>query len=358
MSRFLMVDVGAGTMDILYYDDKVDLCYKAVVKSPVLYIAEQAAALPGNLLLTGMEMGGGALASILQKRAQSAEVLMTLSAAATIHHNLDRVKALGIKVVEDNKAESLLHSKKYSTLMLADIDPERIRQIVAGFGIAFEFDVVGVCVQDHGAAPAGVSHLDYRHNIFKAALDDNPYPQATLYREDEVPAQLSRLRSVAASCNLLPADEAYLMDSGMAAILGASLDLQALGKQRLLVLDIATSHTVGAALLGGELAGFFEYHTRDITLERLEQLLVDLADGKLRHEEVLAEGGHGAYTRKAIGFGDCEVIVATGPKRKLVQNSRLPIIFGAPYGDNMMTGTTGMLEAIRRRKHMQPMAYL
>lgn len=46
------------------------------------------------------------------------------------------------------------------------------------------------------------------------------------------------------------------------------------------------------------------------------------------------------------------------PKRKLVQNSRLPIIFGAPYGDNMMTGTTGMLEAIRRRKYMEPMTYL
>ena len=39
MSRFLMIDVGAGTMDILHYDTETDLHYKAVVKSPVRYLA-------------------------------------------------------------------------------------------------------------------------------------------------------------------------------------------------------------------------------------------------------------------------------------------------------------------------------
>ncbi len=32
--RFLMVDIGAGTMDVLWYDTEADLHYKAVVKSP------------------------------------------------------------------------------------------------------------------------------------------------------------------------------------------------------------------------------------------------------------------------------------------------------------------------------------
>ena len=44
MSRFLMVDIGAGTMDVLYYDTRSDLHYKAVVKSPVRRVAEKAAA--------------------------------------------------------------------------------------------------------------------------------------------------------------------------------------------------------------------------------------------------------------------------------------------------------------------------
>ena len=38
--RILMVDIGAGTMDVLCYDTEADLHFKAVVKSPVRYIAE------------------------------------------------------------------------------------------------------------------------------------------------------------------------------------------------------------------------------------------------------------------------------------------------------------------------------
>jgi hypothetical protein len=36
----------------------------------------------------------------------------------------------------------------------------------------------------------------------------------------------------------------------------------------------------------------------------------------------------------------------------------LPIHFGAPLGDNMMTGTVGVLEAIRRHKGLEPITYL
>jgi uncharacterized protein (DUF1786 family) len=109
---------------------------------------------------------------------------------------------------------------------------------------------------------------------------------------------------------------------------------------------------------GEEIAGFFEYHTQDITLEKLEDLLRDLADGKLSHQQILAEGGHGAFLRQAVGFSTIEAIVATGPKRKLLAPSKLSIEFGAPWGDNMMTGTVGLLEALRRRKGLAPITYL
>jgi uncharacterized protein (DUF1786 family) len=120
---------------------------------------------------------------------------------------------------------------------------------------------------------------------------------------------------------------------------------------------VATSHTVGAAIEKGELAGFFEYHTHDITIERIEKLLPDLADGRLEHSKILEEGGHGAYIRKGFGFESAEIILATGPKRRLVQHSRLPIRPGAPLGDNMMTGTVGIFEAIRRRKGIHPISF-
>ena len=148
------------------------------------------------------------------------------------------------------------------------------------------------------------------------------------------------------------------MDSGMAAMLGGSMDALARHRQHVLILDVATSHTVGAALIGDEIAGFFEYHTSDISLSRLEQLIQDLCEGNLEHDQVLKEGGHGAYLRKAVGFDAVDVIIATGPKRRLVEASKLPKEYGAPCGDNMMTGTVGLLEALRRRKGLEPINYI
>jgi uncharacterized protein (DUF1786 family) len=303
-------------------------------------------------------MGGGPISKVLRQRAQEAEVIMSVSSAATVHHNLEKVRSWGIKIIDDTEAEDLRHNKRYSALTIGDLEVERLRHIFKGLGVSFSFDVVGICAQDHGTPPEGVSHLDYRHDIFKATLDGNPFPHALLYKNDEVPVTLNRLTSIAESAKMLPTDEIYAMDSGMAAILGATMDPQAKPKEKVLILDVATSHTIGAAMEGGEIAGFFEYHTRDITLERLEFLIGELADGKLEHKQILEEGGHGAYIRKAFGFQAAEIIVATGPKRRLLENSRLPIVFGSPLGDNMMTGTVGVLEAIRRRKGLRPIPYL
>jgi uncharacterized protein (DUF1786 family) len=354
MSRILTIDIGAGTMDILYYDTGADVHYKAVVKSPVPCMAERVEQTPGKLLVLGNEMGGGAVSQGIIKRARDTEVVMSASAAATLHHSPDRVRSFGIKVVEDPVADKMREDGKYSLLEFCDLDLERLKQIVTGFGVSFSFDIIGVCAQDHGMAPDGTTHLDYRHNNFKTLLDKDPFPHALLYKNNTVPENMNRLRSIARDAASFPADEIYIMDSGMAAILGAGMDPDVKRKKNALVLDIATSHTVGAALQDGELCGFFEYHTRDITLERLEALLRDLADGKLEHRQIITEGGHGAYIRRAFGFDNVEIIVATGPRRKMVEKSRLPIKLGAPLGDNMMTGTTGLLEAIRRRKGLDP----
>lgn len=358
MSRFLLLDIGAGTLDILFTDTKADLQYKAVVKYPVRHLAEQAQATPGNLAVTGCEMGGGQVSAVLKDRAKTAEVVMSVSAAATVHHDPERVRSAGIRIVEDAEAEALGKDPGFNPFRLGDLDLNRLRTIVKGFGVPFEFDYVGICAQDHGVAPAGMSHLDYRHNLFRAALDENPHPNALLHPVGEVPAAMNRLAAIAKSAQGIPAGEVYVMDSGMAAILGASMDPLRRNKEKILVLDVATSHTVGATLWGDEIAGFFEYHTVDITLERLEELMRALAEGKLDHEQVLSEGGHGAYLRKAIGIDGAEIILATGPKRKLAADSRLPIVFGAPWGDNMMTGTVGLMEAIRRRKGLDPMIYI
>jgi uncharacterized protein (DUF1786 family) len=357
MGRYLMVDIGAGTMDVLCYDDQGDQHYKAVVRSPVKTVAEYAAGLKGPLVVTGGEMGGGPVTEVLRNHARTAEVVMSASAAATLHHNPQRVREWGIRIVEDAEAERLQAGTGGSALRLEDLQIERLEKIVTACGIPFAFDLLAVCAQDHGMPPPGVSHLDYRHQLACRVLDRDPSPHALLYRADEIPPSFNRLRTIARSAAAFPAAEVYVMDSGMAAVLGAAMDLEARGRSPILVLDIATSHTVGAVLEAERLAAYFEYHTREISLERLERLLGDLADGRLRHSRILAEGGHGAYLRHVVGFDRIECILATGPKRGILAGTRLPVTFGAPWGDNMMTGTVGLLEAVRRRKGLEPIPY-
>ncbi|RJR48224.1 MAG: pyruvate formate-lyase activating enzyme [Desulfobacteraceae bacterium] len=357
MAGFLILDIGAGTMDILYYDTGSGLHFKAVARSPALTVVDKAASLPGDLLVVGVEMGGGSLAGVLKERAAVSSVVMSRSASATVNHDPEKVRSLGIRIVDDQEAEELGKSGKFSTLALADLDLERIRRIVEGLDVPFRFDAVGVCAQDHGVPPAGVSHLDYRHTVFKEFLEKSHLPHTLLFEAGGIPETFHRLKAIGRTASGFPTDEVYVMDSGVAAILGASLDPLASGKTRILTLDVATSHTVGAALEAGEIAGFFEYHTRDITLEKIEVLLRDLAEGNLEHRKILLEGGHGAYVRKALGWDRIELLVATGPKRRMVEGSRLPITLGGPLGDNMMTGTAGVLDAVCRRKGMEPLQY-
>jgi uncharacterized protein (DUF1786 family) len=348
MSRYLLIDIGAGTLDLLTYDDTSGEHFKAVVKSPVRTRADAIEKTPGNLVVSGVEMGGGRVSAVLKTRARTHRVAMTSSAAATIHHDLEKVTATGITIVSEDDARQLAADPAYTPVTLADIEPDRLRRIVTGLGVPFEFDVIGVCAQDHGVAPPGVSHLDYRHRLFAQALDWSPFPHTLLYPGDRVPATFNRLGSIARMARDLPTTEVYVMDSGMAAIEGVTCDPQCRRMEHFMILDIATSHTVGAALMAGEIAGFFEYHTHDITAAKLDRLLEALPEGKLDHARILQAGGHGAYTRRQFDFNRNEGVIATGPKRALMSASRLSYTHGAPWGDNMMTGTVGLLKAIQK----------
>jgi uncharacterized protein (DUF1786 family) len=358
MSRFLMLDIGAGTLDLLYYDALSGEHFKAVMPAPVRQLAAQIERTQGPLVVRGVEMGGGPVSDLLRRRAQTDEVVISAEAAATLHHDLDRVRDWGLTISDDTLVERLWHDPGYAPITLEDVRAETIVKTLSGMGLPAQFEAVAICGQDHGVAPKGVSHLEFRHTLFQRQLDQSPLPHRLLFRDDEVPAAFNRLQAMTRSARRLDTQEVYVMDSGMAAMAGAAQDAQALGREPVLILDVATSHTVVAALEGDLIAGFVEYHTRDITLARLEALLQELADGRISHDRILAEGGHGAYLRKAVGFDRVQAIIATGPKRRLLAESRLPVLWGAPWGDNMMTGTVGLLEALRRRKGLAPMRYI
>ena len=141
MARYLLLDVGAGTMDVLWYDDASGEHFKAVVKSPVRTLAEKAARLPKDIVTTGVEMGGGPISDVLIAKAAENRVLMTGAAAATIHHDPDRVRALGIDIVGESQAERAAASGKYCRLHLADLEPGRIKKIIMGMGVPFAFEL-------------------------------------------------------------------------------------------------------------------------------------------------------------------------------------------------------------------------
>jgi uncharacterized protein (DUF1786 family) len=85
----------------------------------------------------------------------------------------------------------------------------------------------------------------------------------------------------------------------------------------------------------------------------MEELLINLGNGKLNHQAIIAEGGHGAYIRSTPGFDRVEKIVVTGPRRReIMEDIKLEYIEGSPMGDNMMTGTAGLLESINRKERL------
>ncbi len=150
MSRILCLDVGAGTLDILWVDTERELPLKAVVASPVRTIAERIERLAGDLLVTGGEMGGGPVTEALRRRAQTHRVWITAEAAATLHHDPEVVRGWGFERIEAADAERIRRRFGPAHVELADIEVDRIRGLIEGFGVPFAFDVVAFCLQDHG----------------------------------------------------------------------------------------------------------------------------------------------------------------------------------------------------------------
>ncbi len=352
MARFLAIDVGASTLDALFLDSQSGDQFKFVAKSPTRVLAERIMASKNDrILITGRQMGGGSVAEAIRDKARQSRVMMTRSAAETIHHRKERIKNLGVTLISAKAAGQEAKKRNTSQFKAGDIVVEDIVTMLKSMGIDPVVDFFGICVQDHGTPKENISALDFRHQIFRGIIDIDPRPSAFLFEADRIPSYLRRMRAAAMDAKGIPSGKTYLMDTGMAAILGASSDPLARGKRSIMVLDIASSHTLGALSLDGEIGGFFEYHTSAITPEILQDLIVDLAEGRLSHEKIVAEGGHGAYTRKAPGFDGVEIILGTGPKRSILKGVGMEgIVPGAPFGDNMMTGTAGLILAMAERE--------
>lgn len=99
--KILAIDIGAGTEDVLLYDDQkksVENCVKMVLPSPSQIFARkvrEATRLYKDLFVKGDIIGGGAFSAALKDHVEKGlRVYMTENAAYTVRNNLDEVREL------------------------------------------------------------------------------------------------------------------------------------------------------------------------------------------------------------------------------------------------------------------------
>ncbi len=373
--KILTVDIGTGTQDIFLYDSNLDIenGFKLILPSPTMIVHRQLKQLLPTrtpILLTGHQMGGGPSAWAIEEYAHSGvPVYMTPDAATTINDELDKVEALGIKIISEEESKKLALSRaeglKVKSLELRDFDFHAISKTFEGYGVSLkDLAAISVAVFDHGHAPAGVSDRQFRFDYLDERIRAKNSLSAFAYLSTDIPKIMTRLQSVADSAHDLPCPLA-VMDTAPAAVLGADFDPVVSKRTQKIICNVGNFHALAFRLGEKGIEGVFEHHTGEIDLAKLESLLQRLADSSLKHEDVFNDMGHGAvmYSDKKFDFGKDEFdVVVTGPRRSMFRtvddgpstmdhglpsmvHRHLRPYFATPFGDMMIAGCFGLLAA-------------
>ncbi|MCB8984145.1 MAG: DUF1786 domain-containing protein [Ardenticatenaceae bacterium] len=350
--KILCVDIGTGTQDIFLYDSRLDVenGFKLVVPSPTMMIyrrLQEATGVGTAVALHGQTMGGGPSqwAAETHLRAGYA-VYATPAAARSFNDDLDVIRAMGITLVSEDELAAL--PADVLRLSMRDFDFGAIARALGEFGVALDdLTAVAVGVFDHGNAPPDYSDRLFRFDYIRQRLQAHNRLSAFAYRAADVPPIMTRLQAVAQAAPQIDAP-VVVMDTAPAAVLGATLDTAVRARRRVLVANLGNLHTLAFRLGPTGVEGVFEHHTGMLDRPKLDDLLQRLASGTLQHEAVYQDQGHGAYIPFAQplplsdhGFG----VAVTGPRRGLLVGSALRPYFAVPFGDMMLTGCFGLLNA-------------
>jgi uncharacterized protein (DUF1786 family) len=352
--KILAIDIGAGTEDVLLYDsvlENVENCVKMVLPSPCQVFAAKVreATLQGSdLFVKGDTIGGGPFAHALRMHVTAGfRVYMTEDAAYTVRNSLNQVKKLGIEIVPASGPDNF----GGETIILEEVNIDKLAAFLKFFGEPFlDIDFVAIAVQDHGVFPEEMSNRQFRINKIRELLEKNPRPEAFAFKENEIPSCYPRMRSaLQASKRQLPNAQVLVMDTSPDAILGCLMDAAVEGVDPILAVNVGNGHTMAAIISEDEITAVLEHHTRLLNPQKMESLLRDFADGKLSNEQVFEDNGHGMfYLKKPPGFSEIKKVVVTGPNRKILSETGIPVHFATPAGDVMMSGPIGLVEATKR----------
>jgi uncharacterized protein (DUF1786 family) len=345
--RVLAIDVGTGTQDILVFEGGtlVENAVQLVMPSPTALLAErvkQATRDRVDLLLTGVTMGGGPGHWAVESHLRAGfKVYATPNAARTFDDDLDRVLAMGIRIVEEpGKANGA------RPIELRDLYLPELMAALGAFGVSTDFDATAVAVFDHGAAPPGVSDRRFRFDYLRDRVERGIGLEGFGFLAAEIPARMTRMQAVAAGWRGPGA--LFLMDTGPAAVLGALDDDRVATVERKMVVNLGNFHTIAALLDGRRIAGLFEHHSGELTRDKLEGYLGALAAGTLSNQAVFDDMGHGALELEPVTKPP-ELLALTGPRRGLLDGSRLRPYLAVPHGDMMLAGCFGLLRALAAR---------
>jgi len=354
--KILAMDIGAGTEDVLLYDDRkknIENCVKMVLPSPSQVFAakvREATRLYKDIFIKGNIIGGGAFAFALRNHVEKGlRVMITENAAYTVRNDLDEVRELGIEIIA---GENEPRNFKGETLTIEEVNFAKMQKFLIEFDETLsDVDVVAIAVQDHGVFPKGMSNRKFRIQKMKELLKESPRPETLAFIEEEIPSCFLRMKSAAlASRRQLPRANVLLMDTSPAAILGCLKDTVVEKADPVLAINVGNGHTMAAIISERKIVGVMEHHTRLLNSQKIERLLVTFADGKLSDEEVFKDNGHGLFFLEGPpGFSKIEKVVASGPNRNVLAKTNLSVHFATPAGDVMMTGPMGLVEATKRR---------
>lgn len=342
--RLLCLDIGSNTQDILLLDtaQPVENAIQLVLPSPTRLIAQKiaAATIRGDtIVLIGETMGGGSCSSALRKHLEAGLAAYSVPAAAkSFNDNLEKVTAWGVQLVSPDEAARIKTGK---VIRMADIALDTLEKALSSLDVKFSYDAVAVAVLDHGAAPIDQSQRLFRFQQLEHLLKENDTLESFIFTPAELPDYFTRMKAVLRSLD--DRTPSVLVDTGAAAVMGALLDKMVNGHPNHLIMNLGNSHALAFSLSGHKVLGFFEHHTSQLSLNRLNKLLEELTSGELPPMEVWKEGGHGSLV---LARGDNPFLVVTGPRRSIMTSSRLNPYFAAPFGNMMLTGCFGMAQAI------------
>jgi uncharacterized protein (DUF1786 family) len=345
--RILAIDIGGLTQDILLFDttQTIENCVKMIMPSPTFNLARKiraATSAKQSIFFTGVNMGGGPSKRTLKSHLETGlKAYATPEAAATFDDDLEQVKQMGVNIISED--ESPAGAARIET---RDLDLAAVEKALVAFEVDPRLDAVAIAVLDHGAAPPGMSDRVFRFQHLQETVRKRRNLIDFAYLAEEIPPHLTRMKAVVQSLERnLPL---LVMDTPVAAAIGAIEDTEVAGHEHRVIVNVGNFHTLAFHLQGNTILSFFEHHTRLLNVSKIDELIARLVSGELTNEEVYNDNGHGCLILESSN--EIPFVTVTGPQRHLMGGSKLSPYFAAPYGDMMLTGCFGLVRAFARKK--------